>query len=350
MADPSKSPVVGAAIAGGLMLYAIAADRRGRPLPAKRRDTLGRHADEPQEIPPTGWWYILKHLAGDISRDNVSLMAAGVAFYGLLSLAPGFTALVALYGLVFDPSQVQAQVQAMEGMVPDEARKLIADQLTTIVQGGSRTLGVGFIVSLCLAIWSANSSTSALITALNVAYAEPEKRNLLRYYAGTLFLTVSAVLFGILSLVLVAVIPAVVGLLPFGDLTKVAVDWIRWPVLVLLFGLALSVIYRYAPSRNEARWTWVSTGALLATVLWIAGSVLFSLYVAKFATYNKTYGSLGAVVILLMWLWLSAYAVLVGAELNAEMEHQTARDTTDAPKKPMGRRGAYVADTVAPLS
>ena len=350
MADPSKSPVVGAAIAGGLMLYAIAADRRGRPLPAKHRDTLGRHADEPQEIPPTGWWYILKRLAGDIGRDNVSLMAAGVAFYGLLSLAPGFTALVALYGLVFDPSQVQAQVQAMEGMVPDEARKLIADQLTTIVQGGSRTLGVGFIVSLCLAIWSANSSTSALITALNVAYAEPEKRNLLRYYAGTLFLTVSAVLFGILSLVLVAVIPAVVGLLPFGDLTKVAVDWIRWPVLVLLFGLALSVIYRYAPSRNEARWTWVSTGALLATVLWIAGSVLFSLYVAKFATYNKTYGSLGAVVILLMWLWLSAYAVLVGAELNAEMEHQTARDTTDPPKKPMGRRGAYVADTVAPLS
>ena len=349
MADPSKSPVVGAAIAGGLMLYAIAADRRGRPLPAKHRDTLGRHADEPQEIPPTGWWYILKRLAGDIGRDNVSLMAAGVAFYGLLSLAPGFTALVALYGLVFDPSQVQAQVQAMEGMVPDEARKLIADQLTTIVQGGSRTLGVGFIVSLCLAIWSANSSTSALITALNVAYAEPEKRNLLRYYAGTLFLTVSAVLFGILSLVLVAVIPAVVGLLPFGDLTKVAVDWIRWPVLVLLFGLALSVIYRYAPSRNEARWTWVSTGALLATVLWIAGSVLFSLYVAKFATYNKTYGSLGAVVILLMWLWLSAYAVLVGDELNAEMEHQTARDTTDAPKKPMGRRGAYVADTVAPL-
>lgn len=349
MADPSKSPVLGAAIAAGLALYAIVADRRDRGLmPAKRSDPLGRRADEPQEIPPTGWWYILKRLARDISDDNISLMAAGVAFYALLSLAPALTALVALYGLVFDPSQVQAQVAALEGMIPEEARRLIADQLTTIVQGGSSTLGVSFIISLVIAIWSANSGTSALITALNVAYAEREKRNLLRYYGGTLFLTAAAVLFGIVSLVLVAIIPAVVGLLPLGDFGKTLVDWMRWPPLVLLFAMALAVVYRYAPSRNEPRWSWVSAGAILATVLWIAGSGLFSLYVEKFATYNKTYGSLGAVVVLLMWLWLSAYAVLIGAELNAEMEHQTARDTTDAPKKPMGRRGAYVADTVAP--
>ena len=349
MADPSKSPLLGAAIAGGLMLYAIAADRRGLGVaPARRPDPLGRRADEPHEIPPTGWWHILKRLAGDISRDNVSLMAAGVAFYGLLSLAPAFTALVALYGLVFDPSQVQAQVQAMEGLVPEEARKLIADQLTTIVHGSSSTLGVGFIISLALAIWSANSGTSALITALNVAYGEREKRTILRYYAGTLFVTAAAVLFGIVSLILVAIIPAAFGLLPLGDVGKTLVDWIRWPLLVVLFAAALSVVYRYAPSRNEPRWSWVSSGAVLATVLWIAGSAAFSLYVEKFATYNKTYGSLGAVVVLLMWLWLSAYAVLIGAELNAEMEHQTARDTTDAPVKPMGRRGAYVADTVAP--
>ena len=349
MADPSKSPVLGAAIAAALTLYAIAADRRDRnAVPGKRSDPLGRHADEPQEIPPTGWWYILKRLAGDISRDNVSLMAAGVAFYGLLSLAPGFTALVALYGLIFDPSQVQAQVQAMEGMIPEEARTLIANLLTTIVQDRSSNLGIGFVISLALAIWSANSGTSALITALNVAYGEREKRNVLRYYAGTLFVTAAAVLFGIISLVLVAIIPALLALLPLGDVGKALVEWIRWPLLVLLFALALSVVYRYAPSRNEARWSWVSSGAVLATVLWIAGSAAFSLYVEKFATYNKTYGSLGAVVVLLMWFWLSAYAVLIGAELNAEMEHQTARDTTDAPRKPMGQRGAYVADTVAP--
>ena len=350
MVDHSKSPILGVAIAAALALYAIAADRRGRsPAPAQRsiNDRLGRAADEPHQIPAAGWWDILKRLFADIGRDNVSLMAAGVAFYGLLSLAPGFTALVALYGLLFDPSQVQAQVAAMEGMIPEEARKLIADQLTTIVQGSSSSLGVSFVVSLALAIWSANSGTSALMQALNVAYGEREQRNVLRYYGSALLLTAAAVLFGILSLILVAIIPAVVGLLPLGNFGK-ELGWIRWPVLTILFAAGLSVVYRYAPSRNEPRWSWVSSGAVAATILWLIGSALFSLYVEKFATYNKTYGSLGAVVVLLMWFWLSAYAVLLGAELNAEMEHQTARDTTDRPRKPMGRRGAYVADTVAP--
>ena len=349
MADPSKSPILGVAIAAGLALYAIAADRRD-PMRADRvvKDPLGRTADEPQQIPGAGWWDILKRLFADLGRDNVSLMAAGVAFYGLLSLAPGFTALVALYGLVFDPSQVQAQVAMMEGMIPEEARRLIADQLTGIVLGSSSTLGTSFILGLVLAMWSANSGTSALMQALNVAYGEHEKRNVFRYYATALLLTGAAVLFGILSLILVAIIPAVFDLLPLSDLGRQVVGWIRWPVLVLLFAGGLSVVYRYAPSRNQPRWSWVSAGAALATILWVIGSALFSLYVEEFATYNKTYGSLGAVVVLLMWFWVSAYAALVGAELNAEMEHQTARDTTDMPKKPMGQRGAYVADTVAP--
>jgi membrane protein len=350
MADASRSPILGAAIAAALAAYAIAADRRNGPVRRAQaaEGDVGRSADEPHQIPVAGWRDIVKRLLADIGRDNVSLMAAGVAFYGLLSLAPGFTALVSLYGLMFDPSQVQAQVAAMEGMIPEEARRLIADQLTTIVQGSSSTLGVSFIVSLALAIWSANSGTSALMQALNVAYGEREKRNVLRYYGTALVLTAAAVLFGIVSLVLVAIIPAAFGLLPLGEFGKELVDWIRWPVLTILFAAGLSVGYRYAPSRNEARWSWVSSGAIAATIVWIIGSALFSLYVEKFATYNKTYGSLGAVVVLLMWFWLSAYAVLLGAELNAEMEHQTGRDTTDPPKKPMGRRGAYVADTVAP--
>ncbi|HEX7967087.1 MAG TPA: YihY/virulence factor BrkB family protein [Stellaceae bacterium] len=350
MADSNRS-ILGAAIAVGLALYAIAADRRQQQAGTVERagnGRYGRYAEEPQQMTAVGWWDILKRVAADISRDNVSLMAAGVAFYGLLSLAPGFTALVALYGLVFDPSQVQVQVATLEGLIPEEARKLIADQLIGIVQNSSSTLGIGFVTSLAIALWSANSGTSALIMALNVAYGEREKRSLLRYYGGTLLLTAGAVLFGIVSLVLVAIIPAVVGLLPLGEFGRILVDWIRWPVLVLLFATALSVVYRYAPSRNEPRWSWVSPGAVAATVLWIVGSALFSLYVREFATYNKTYGSLGAVVVLLMWFWLSAYSVILGAELNAEMEHQTARDTTDAPKKPLGQRGAYVADTVAP--
>jgi membrane protein len=238
----------------------------------------------------------------------------------------------------------------MESFIPPEAAKLIGDQLAAVVQASNSKLGVGLIIGLGIALWSANYGTTALMSALNVAYGEKEKRGTLEYWMHSLLLTASLIVFGILSIVLIAVIPAVIGLLPFGDFGQTIVSWLRWPALVLLSTIGLAIIYRYAPSRAEPRWSWVSWGAFAATVLWLIGSALFSLYVGKFASYNKTYGSLGAVVVLLMWLWLTGYAIIMGAELDAEMEHQTARDTTDPPKKPMGRRGAYVADTVAPLS
>ena len=345
-----NAPLLGAAIAMALAFYAIAVDRRQRwRAPARRagNGVYGRHAETPYQITAAGWGDILKRVFADVGEDNVSLMAAGVAFYALLSLAPAFTALVALYGLAFDTSQVQAQVASMEDVVPQEARTLIASQLTTIVQANSSQLGIGLVVSLAIALWSANSGTGALMSALNVAYAEREKRNLLRYYGSALLLTGALILFGVVSLILIAIIPAAIGLLPLGRFGTILVDWIRWPVLIVLFSVGLSIVYRYAPSRNEPRWNWVSWGAVAATMLWVIGSALFSVYVGQFASYNRTYGSLGAVVVMLMWFWLSAFAVLLGAELNAEMEHQTARDTTDRPVKPMGRRGAFVADTVA---
>jgi membrane protein len=345
-----RQKLFGIAIAAGLTLYAALSDRWLRRLtPIERAGDAGRGrlAEEPQQITLAGWYEILDRVFTDTGRDNVSLMAAGIAFYVLLSLAPALTALVALYGLVFEPSQVEAQVKAVEGLIPPEGRQLIAQQLSNIVHARSSTLGIGFILSLAVSIWSANYATSAMMSALNVVYAESEKRRILRYYGTTLVLTVSGVVFALLSLLLIAVIPAVLGLLPLGSFGKELVSAARWPVLLLLFGAALAVIYRYAPSRNEPRWSWVSWGAAAATLLWIIGSALFSLYVGRFATYNKTYGSLGAVVVLLMWFWLSAYAALLGAELNAEMEHQTARDTTDRPRKPLGKRGAYVADTIA---
>jgi membrane protein len=343
--------MLGAAIAAGLTLYAIAAKRRERALSVAERagnHGHGRDADVPQDMPAAGWRDVLRRLMLDFGRDNLSLMAAGIAFYALLSFTPGLTALVALYGLVFDPTQVGTQVASLEGMIPEEARHVIAGQLTAIVQASSSKLGIGLIVSLALALWSANSATSALMSALNVVYGEQEKRSLFRYYANALALTFAFVLFGIVSLVLVAVVPAVIGLLPFGSYGKTIVDWSRWPLLIVLSAIGLAIVYRYAPSRNEPRWSWASPGAAAATALWLIASALFSIYVGTFATYNKTYGSLGAVVVLLLWLWLSALAVLLGAELNAELEHQTARDTTRRPRKPMGRRGAYVADTVAP--
>jgi membrane protein len=345
-----RRTLLGVAIAAALALYGVAAERRLRRQSLIQRvgnGARGRLAEEPNAITAAGWRDILWRVFADIRRDNVSLLAAGIAFYALLSLAPACTALVALYGLAFDPGQVQSQVKAVEGLIPPEGRQLIAQQLTAVVQAGSSTLGIGFIVSLALAIWSANSATSATMSALNAVYAEEEKRGFIKYYGATLLLTMSSVIFALLALLLVAVIPAALGLLPVGDFGKELVSAVRWPVLLLLFAGGLAVIYRYAPSRNEPRWSWVSWGAAAATLVWIVGSALFSVYVGRFATYNKTYGSLGAVVVLLMWLWISAYAVLLGAELNAEMEHQTIRDTTDRPKKPMGKRGAYVADTVA---
>jgi membrane protein len=347
MAD--RKPVIGAAILAALAAYGIASKRRRQDrLRASFGDqSEGRLADEPHEIGHRGWREILTRLLRDIGRDNLSLMSAGVAFYALLSLAPGFTALIALYGLVFDTSEVQRQVQYIEGMIPAEARRLIADQLTHIVQASNSKLGLGLVVSLAIALWSANSGTSSLMSALNVAYAEEERRSLLHYYASSLLLTLAFIVFGIASLLLVAVIPAVVGLLPFGDFGKTIVSWVRWPVLVVLFALGLAFIFRYAPCRREPRWSWVNWGALAATILWIGGSALFSFYVGEFASYDRTYGSLGAVVVLLMWFYLSAFAVLLGGELNAEMEHQTARDTTRPPRKPMGKRGAFVADTLA---
>ena len=345
-----RRPLLGIAIAAGMALYASAADRRRRRRSAVARAGNGAHgrlAEEPQQITAAGWRDIGWRIFTDIGRDNISLMAAGVAFYTLLSLAPGFTALVALYGLAFDPAEVQAQVQSVEGMIPPEAQHLIAQQLTAIVQASSSTLGIGFVISLALAMWSATYATSALMSALNVVYAEREKRNVLRFYGTALLMTAGGVVFAILSLLLIAVIPGVLRLLPLGYFGKQLVSIVRWPLLLALYGGGLAVVYRYAPSRNEPRWSWVSWGAAAATLVWIIGSALFSYYVGRFATYNKTYGSLGAVVVLLMWFWISAYAVLLGGEFNAEMEHQTARDTTDPPRKPMGRRGAYVADTLA---
>jgi membrane protein len=322
MADDRK-PLLGVAIAAALAFYAIAARRR-HSAAAAAIDSFPRAA-APQEITASGWRDILMQVLANIGHDNVSLMAAGVAFYALLSLAPGFSALVALYGLVADPAAVEAHVAALRWVMPPQAQQLVADQLTDIVRDRSSSLGAGFLISLVIAVWSANAGTSALISALNVAYGEREKRGLLRYYGGTLLLTLSSALCGGVALLLIAVIPASLRWLPLGDAGRALIATLRWPALLLLFAAVLALLYRYAPSRDEPHWSWVSWGAAAAALLWIAGSALFSAYVERFATYNKTYGSLGAVVVLLMWLWLSAFAVLLGAELNAAMERQTGR-------------------------
>jgi len=306
----------------------------------------GRDATRPSEIPATGWKDILVRLWREQSRDNISVIAAGVAYYMLLSLVPAITALVSVYGLVADPATVATQLEAVSGFLPREAQEIIFGQLSEIVSAPRAGLSFGLVIAVAIALWSASVAMQNLVTALNIAYEEEERRSYPAFIALSLVFTVAALLFIPVALGLVAVVPAVVGFLPLGRVGEIVVQIARWPILVGLVMFALAMLYRFGPCRARPQWRWVSWGAVAATMLWLIASAAFSVYVRSIADYNATYGSLGAVVVLLFWFWLTAYAVLFGAELNAEIEHQTARDTTTGAERPMGARRAYVADTL----
>jgi membrane protein len=272
-----------------------------------------------------GWWTILKNFWAEIDRDHVSIMAAGIAFYALLSIFPGMSALISIYGLVADPAAIENQLNSLSGVLPQEALKLLSDQLHALAAAPRDKLGFGLVVSLVIALWSATSGTGALMQALTVAYEERENRGLLSFYGRAITLTLGVGLFALLSLFLIAVIPAVIGSLPISELWRDRISLIRWPLLAILAILALCVLYRYAPARRNPCWHCFSAGTIGAAVLWLVGSAGFSFYVARFSSYDKTYGSLGAVVILLMWFYVTAYIILAGAELNSEIEKARAR-------------------------
>jgi membrane protein len=306
----------------------------------------GREAREPGEIPARGWKDILWRVKSQIKEDRLSIIAAGVAFYGLLAVFPGLIALVAIYGLAFDPAQVEQQAAAIGKLLPPQAAGILLGQLHDLTTTSSTALGFGAIAGIVLALWSASAGMRTLMEALNVAYDEEESRGFVGYYGTALLLTLGAVLGLILAIALVVALPVALQFLGLGEALKWLVAIAVWPVLLVAMLVGLAVVYRFGPSRAQPRWRWVSWGAVTATALWIVGSVLFSVYVTRFGSYNETYGSVGAIVILLMWFLLSSYAVLIGAELNAEMERQTRKDTTAGGEKPMGGRGAYAADTV----
>ncbi len=279
-------------------------------------------------------------------RDNLSVVAAGVAFYSLLAIFPALAAAVSIYGLVADPAQLQQQLQSMSQMLPQQAYQILDQQLSSLVQQSGGALGLGVAVGIFIALWSATKGMKALITALNITYDEEERRGFFKLTGLALLLTLGAIVFFLISMALIIAVPALLGNLGLPGFLHAIVNYLRWPLLALFVIVALAVLYRLGPNRDEPRWHWVSWGAVIGTALWIVASVLFSIYVSNFGSYNKTYGSMGAVIILLMWFFLTAYAVLIGAEFNAEMEHQTRRDTTRGETRPIGRRDAHVADTV----
>lgn len=309
-------------------------------------DARGRAADRPREIPSRGWKDIAKRVKAQVKEDKLSIIAAAVAFYGLLSVFPALVALVGIYGLVADPAQIERQVQAMSGVLPPQAAEIVLTQLHDLAATDRSALGFGAIAGLLVALWSASGAVRTLMEALNVAYDEEEERGFFRFYGTAVLLTLAAIVGVILAIALVVALPAVLGLVGLSGLVDMAVRIVRWPLLALLAVVGFAVMYRYGPSRANPRWRWLSWGAFIGVALWIVGSALFSLYVTRFGNYNETYGAAGAVVILLMWFLLSSYAILIGAEVNAEMERQTKKDTTTGRGKPMGARRAYAADTV----
>ena len=309
----------------------------------------GRSADKPTDIPAKGWKDIAWRVYDGIQNDRVFLISAGVTFYALLALFPATAAIVSLYGLFADANTINEHLRLISGFLPEGALEVIGDQVRRIASQPQGTLSVAFLGTLALSLWGANAGTKAIFDALNIIYKEREKRGFIGLTLTSLVFTLGAIVLAVLAMAGIVAAPVALKLL--GIPSQSVTGWLtvlRWPLLYLVILVALACLYRYGPSRTKPQWRWVSWGSAIAGGVWIVGSLLLSWYVANFGTYNATYGSLGAVIGFMIWMWLSIIVLLAGAEINAEMEHQTARDTTEGGRKPMGARGATMADEIGP--
>lgn len=297
--------------------------------PEDHQAHLQPDADSPAEIEPAGWKEILLRTYQQITEDRLLAIAAGVVFYGLLALFPAITALVSSYGLFADASTISDNLRSLAIMLPEGTFGIIQDQANRVLAKGSGTLGATFIFGFLLALWSANAGMKAIMDALNVVYDEEETRSFIKLNIVSLARTLSA-LGAILFMVgAVVAIPLVLQYVGIGETVAFLLRFGRWPIIALVLLIALAVLYRFGPDRKPPRWQWLSVGAVLASVLWLAGSSLLSWYLENFGNYSATYGSLGAVIGLMMWLWMSAIIILTGAELNSEIEHQAMVSSKD---------------------
>jgi membrane protein len=318
---------------------------------APMEDPHGREASDPLELPGHAWHEVLGRVWVKTGDDNISLMAAGVAFYAFLALVPLLGALIMTYGLIADPSTIADHMRVIIRLVPRDAAKLILDQIVSLVTTAADKKGLGLAVALVVSLFGAARASGAIIMALNVVYEQREKRSYLHTMIIALVMIIGAVGVGVVGLFAAAALSFLDKWTNrLGDITTVLIGLATWMIAAGLASLAIAAAYRYAPDRHDAQWRWISLGSALATLLWLLATLGFGAYAATIGNYNATYGSLGAVVALLMWLFVSAYSVLLGASLNAEIERQVERDTTTGPAKPMGTRGATVADQVAPAS
>ncbi|MGY8708595.1 YihY/virulence factor BrkB family protein [Bradyrhizobium sp. 18BD] len=306
----------------------------------------GRRSKSPLAIPWAGWKDIFWRTYKRIDDDRLLATAGGVVFFGLLAIFPAVTALVSSYGLFADPATISDNLQTLALMLPQGTFEIVEDQVGRVVSKGNTALGATFLFGLVLAIWSANAGVKSIFDALNVAYEEREKRSFIKLNLISLSFTVGAIVALLLMVGAVVAFPLALDHLGIAPESKLIVALARWPLLLVILLAALAVLYRFAPSRDSPRWQWLSIGAVTAALLWIAGSSLLSWYLSAFANYNATYGSLGAAIGLMTWMWMSAIVIMFGAELNSEIERQTLRDTTTGHPKPLGSREAVAADTV----
>ncbi|CAL75942.1 conserved hypothetical protein; putative membrane protein; putative ribonuclease [Bradyrhizobium sp. ORS 278] len=306
----------------------------------------GRLADSPSEIPAKGWKDVLYRVYENVGDHRIVALAAGMTFYTLLAIFPALAAMVAIYGLFSDPAKITGHLEQLQGLMPGGAIDIARDQLTRVSAKGSQALGVTFLVSLAISLWSANAAMKSLFDTLNVVYREPERRGFIKLNAISLLFTGGAILFALLAIAAIVVVPVILQYVGLSDAADLLLRIGRWPAIFICVSLGLALIYRYGPDREEPKWRWISWGSALAAALWLGGSALFSWYAANFGSFNATYGSLGAAVGFMTWIWISAIVILIGAELDAELEHQTLRDTTMGGERPLGTRGATMADTV----
>jgi membrane protein len=304
----------------------------------------GVHAEKPTQIPWAGWKQILKRAWAENKADNMPIIAGGVAFFGFLSVFPALIATISIYGLVASPATVARQVSDLSDQLPKDAASLIGEQLKSIVDNSGGALSIGLTVSILAALWSASGGVGNLVTAINLAYDEVEARGFVKLRALSLGLTLGAIVFVLVTFSLVAVVPGVIQALPLGIVGTILAQVLRWGLLLAVFAGSLAVLYRVAPDRDAPRFSWVSLGSVIVTVIWVVVSLGFAIYVDNFGSYDKTYGAIAGVIVLMLWLYLTCFLVLLGAEINSEAEHQTAHDTTEGPPQPMGRRDATMAD------
>ena len=308
----------------------------------------GRSAQRPTEIPASGWKEIAFRAWKETDKDNVGIVAAGVAFYGFLALVPLLGATVLTYGLVADPETVVRHAGSITQMLPGEAGQLIGQQLISVVETSGGKKGFGLLLALAIALWGARNAAASLVIALNIAYEEEESRSFIRKTILALLMTLGAVLLALFAGGSIGVLAAIQKLLPdLGPVGSFLFQLLTYVMLGAVAAAAAATLFRYGPSRDKAKWTWLTPGSLLFTFGWIVLTLGFGFYVRSFGNYGATYGSLSAIVVLLTWLYFSAYLLLFAAEINSEIEHQTAHDTTSGPEKPLGQRGAWSADHVA---